>query len=29
MQGNIAKQQARAAQIGYYAQAGTSLLGAF
>mgnify|MGYP003665948118 CR=1 FL=1 len=29
MQGNIAKQQARAAQIGYYAQAGTSLLGEF
>ena len=26
IQGNVARQQARAAEIGYYAQAGTSLL---
>lgn len=29
MQGTLARQQARAAEIGYYAQAGTSLLKAF
>ena len=29
MSGDLAKQQARAAQFGYYAQAGTSLLKAF
>ena len=29
MQGTLARQQARAAQFGYYAQAGTSLLKAF
>ena len=29
MSGNLARQQARAAQFGYYAQAGTSLLKAF
>ena len=29
IQGNVARQQAKAAEIGYYAQAGTSLLKAF
>jgi hypothetical protein len=29
MSGDLARQQARAAQFGYYAQAGTSLLKAF
>ncbi len=29
MQGTLARQKARAAEIGYYAKAGTSLLGAF
>ena len=29
MQGNLARQQAKQAELGYYAQAGTSLLGGF
>ena len=29
IQGNVARQQAKAAEVGYYAQAGTSLLKAF